>query len=405
MPGHVWWFLGVLSFGFHWGCSEQEILSGNFLEMIEPSPEETYTQGFGLQLELFQFGTEVGGIVRYHSTRGVVDEESPFNNEELACFWTKKTTYQGDQFTVSYLDHLGQDSVLTLTGSPDSNLLMGRKFIRGRRDAENEPPDNNRDLLLERDNGKQANNNCLNPLVDFSFDLDFEGPLVSATQQDQVIDGVLHRPTVGLFWLGDPGLPEPGDWFFRTQGADSQGQLPVTRRLPPGRAVCPNTMPYIDGRTDEETGEAFRLIMGVPMVYLDRAGDDASLSGEVSTSWEPSEMPLGTIFERVDGEETLYHGKVLIYTERGDNTPPPAIIRGLLASPEKCPAHAVAGFSQNFRQGYGFYEIEAELSIDGDFTVSSVCNLETLRPAIELFLNDPDETGYDAGNLPSFPRL
>ncbi len=97
-------------------CSDTADYGGSFQE-----PESSYTdRGVAMRLDLFQYGTETGGIVRYFAVPET--GQSPFlNGQEIACFWTSRAVVEGNQaITLTYRDDFDVTNFLNVRVDGDN---------------------------------------------------------------------------------------------------------------------------------------------------------------------------------------------------------------------------------------------------------------------------------------------
>lgn len=103
-------------------CGDATEVRGTYAEEIDQLEVDTagmHADTFATRLDLFQFGDQVGGIVRYYSLRTL--EKNPtlstpfFDANEVLCMPANPRTVVANDFSLSFLDDLGQNKVLSLS--------------------------------------------------------------------------------------------------------------------------------------------------------------------------------------------------------------------------------------------------------------------------------------------------
>lgn len=333
------WFLlwTLCCAAFVSSCIESNNFQGVYLEEVALNENGEYEQDFAMRLDLFQFGSDVGGIVRYYRTDLAVEGESPFDQEEVVCFWTRKDRVGDalDSFRVSFEDLHKNTSVLLLSDLAGSGLVLeGMRYVQGERDRVEAPLDERRMLIMNRSEGVVSNSNCFNPLVDFSFVTQFRNEMRGLREEANT--NADPRPTLAMAWSGDSRFLEPLDWYRRF--AQINGDIvTVSRELQPGGVMLQrNEIPYVP----QAPGEA-RIAVGQLFAFQD---ENANAQEEIS--WQRQTEPvLGSGFV-LDEVSSLRKGRVLIYVD-GEPSELPGYVLALLEP------------GQSFQQGYWVYEVEA----------------------------------------------
>lgn len=327
-----------------WGCVDTSSFQGVFREEVQPDPNLAYGQEFALRLDLFEFGDEVGGIVRYHPTRWVAGTEaSPYENEPLLCTWTSVWTLQNDgRVRLRYGDYDGARAELVLAQAQDGDALSGEKrCVRG---CEGDPTlDQGRALVLARELDADANNTCEQPLEAFVFDLRLEGGVLRGL----VNDGYVRQEralTLGMMWVSDSNELQDQriDEALRVADFESPFAQSFTRWLPPGLIRLGDTVSYVS-----EEGYEARVILGWPLIFRDSGVLPEEAAGEPleGVDWERSREALVAepLLADPDDPDRLL-GQAILYVEGDPEDVPPRIARLLRDG-------------TTLSRGYGVYDV------------------------------------------------
>lgn len=348
------------------GCNNARSFSGRYTEATLTDSEG---EEFVIGLDLFQFGNEVGGIVRYYSPRDL-NLNTPgslgvFQAEERLCFWSSRSDV-GDTFELSFLDEYGVFNTLELTSESDGDRLVGRLIPRP--DDTNAYPsdadprrDEVRELRFERAVEGNADNRCLIPPEQFRMsllDVDLElsrsaageargsrclscveegtfcdprtGECVESELCDAEVEcgegevcdpyrgGCVTRMPLGRFeaallWSGNFANTQV-DWA-RPVSNFMDGAHVLDRNLPPGR--WGELVPL------SSVGSGVSVALGVVVVFRN---DDADFSEEAEGDVEPhidtsTALVVGTPFREADEEvcggtvQGARFGRLLLYID------------------------------------------------------------------------------------------
>jgi len=440
----VWrggWLLVALSAGL-WAasCSDAVVFSGTYQEEL-PQPDPAtgkYGQDFVMAMDLFQFGDEFGGIVRYHSLREVEGRtDDPFETQEKVCFWTDVTRLDAGatQIRLAYTDERDRTTDLEMRPTDVSGHFAAQRVVfQEEQGADIEQ----QAVLLRRIEDADADNRCEVPNEGFRLlvGLDAQsglqrlGPaelasdlcegsacgdglacdvltgacMVAASCEHACEGDAVCSPrtrrcesptppgklTASLVWVGQTSSgaisrTEVYSWAHRVADlphGNRQTQFTLVRNLPPGQwKALP--IPYVS------SGRA-RVVMGILLVYRD---DDVSgdSSGEVTPDWDKSAEPLvGSAFRRVS--ETRRQGLVVLYIDGDPSTLAPEFL-ALFQDGDVNPPTA----------GYGVYELTFDVNDPQTFEMS-----RRKINAITLYLRDWDLalSAEDIDkNLPRIPNF
>lgn len=408
--GLVWALLGVVALSCG-GCGDTKEVNGAYFQLLDPDAVQEGDAGpVGLRLDLFQFGNEAGGLVRYFSLEPArdIDGVTLFDaSAERACFWTNKITLDESQvrFTLTFQDDRNQLVRLTLDRSNDGVVLDGTRGLRESNFGENvtlpSPP-----IVLERDPEISANPNCLRPPLliggadgrPFEVELDFSTEFFDEVD-DEVNGSSDGQLRAGFTWVGSakgesnevPEWAAPLANFTLDRFGEGNITHQVYRGLPPLhlRALDPARLPYI--RNDQDT---HRMLLGLLVVYRDDEVAEPDENGDVPLEWRRdedevnSEMSFGSAFVSTDGGET-WRGNALLYTEIDEPGASPA---------ENYTRDILKGFTP--RAGYEVVEVT--------FLADSM-EIVRIQPSVaEIAVQfvDPDDEAYRAIRfiLPRLPR-
>ena len=298
----VVWFLGA--------CEGEQAVDGTYFELVRQDSTLSYDKPLAIKLDLFQFGNDAGGIVRYHSLDEVSgDQTSPFDKVERACFWTDRIRLDGAQtrFTLNYIDHRLRKVRMTFDRKEEGVLLEGNRGFKESQGAV-EP------LRLERQEDETTSPLCASR-SNLTFELTLDNQLVSEARlelpPEDGGEGVRTQMRATIVWMGDLNK-ELADWTSPlVELGDLRQVAELTRvehrSLPPGSFLAdPDTLPFV-------TDLPMRVAMGIPIIYRASEQGETDANGEVVSDWDKGVEPMvGTPFRLLNGRMT---GKVLLYVE------------------------------------------------------------------------------------------
>ncbi len=334
VAGLAWMCLALTS------CADEEAVDGVYFQVIDSEAillgDLSDLGDVAMRLDLFQFGDEAGGVVRYYSleeVRGSID--SPFDSTERVCFWTNRVTLDSDQvrFSLTFKDHRNQDVRLTLDRQEQGVILDGKRTLK--RTTFNESVElPTPSMILERDPDLVARPSCIRTPVyinereaePFSATMLFDNALLELAEQEfsGQEQGQLRA---GFLWVGSD-TSEVSEWAapltnfnvndLTITPEDRSISYKIYRGLPPGHlTIDSDTIPYINNEDF-----SFRMVLGVPVVYRDRQVEAWDENGDVSMDWDKNVEPLlGTSFRSIDGGRT-YVGRVLAFVEGDEDASP-----------------------------------------------------------------------------------
>lgn len=435
--------LGMWLLALAWAapaCSDAVVFSGTYREEL-PQPDPAtgkYGQDFVMGLDLFQFGDEFGGIVRYHSLRQVEGkDDDPFEQPERVCFWTDVTRLESEatRIRLAYTDERDRTTDLELRATDEDGQFIAQRVVfqeAAGADIEQQV------LSMRRIEDEDADNRCDRPNEEFRLlvGLDVQsglqrlGPaelagnlcegstcgegltcdvltgscMAQAACDAACEEGRVCSPrsrrcesteppgklTATLVWVGQVSAgaisrAEVYTWGYRVADlphGNRQTQFTLLRNLPPGEwKALP--IPFV-------TSDRARVVMGILLIYRD---DDATtdVRGEVTPDWDKSEEPLvGTAFRRIS--DSRRQGLVVLYIDGDPSTLSPEFL-ALFRDAQTNPPQA----------GYGVYELTWDVNDPQTFELS-----RRQIQAITLYLRDWDLalSAEDIDkNLPRIPNF
>lgn len=406
--GLVWALLGVMALSCG-GCGDTKEVNGAYFQVLNLDAVQAGDAGpVGLRLDLFQFGNEAGGLVRYFALEPArdIDGVTPFDSSaERACFWTNKITLDESQvrFTLTFQDDRNQLVRLTLDRSNDGVVLDGTRGLRESNFGENVTLPS-LPVVLERDPEISANPNCLRPPLliggadgrPFEVELDFSTDFFAEVNKELEgsNDGQIRA---GFIWVGSAKgeSNEVPEWAAPLANftLDSFGGNNIThqiyRGLPPLhlRALDPERLPYV--RNDEDT---HRMLLGLLVVYRDDEVAEPDENGDVPLEWRRDETNgearLGSAFVSADGGAT-WRGNALLYTEIDEPGATPA---------ENYTRDILNGFTP--RAGYEVVEVTFRAD------TMEIVSIQPSVAEIAVQFVDPNDATYKVIEfiLPRLPR-
>ncbi len=421
-------------------CPDAEIFTGTYHELVPPVDPATgkYERDFVLGLDLFQFGEERGGIVRYYSLREVEGTEAdPFERPDRVCFWTNVVEAEegSAQLRLAYTDDRERVNDLVLQSDSSGGLQVQRVVFADTPGVSFEQQAHTLEVLED----VEADNTCAHAAEEFRLTIQLDaasglqrlgaaelaGELCAGNtcadtgQTCDPLTGACMAPvecatpcaasaacsprtgrceakappgrlTLALAWVGQ-GRSEVYAWGTRVatlpQGV-GQTSFDLLRNLPPGQwQALP--IPWV------ESGNA-RVVMGVVLAYRDDDApsldeEDLTPGAEVSPDWDKRGEPLvGSAFEALS--ETERRGLVLLYIDGDPEELDPDFLR-LFTDRDERP----------LEPGYGVYELIFDIEDPQRFTLRraavNAIKLRLREWSLALDAEDIDK------NLPRIPNL
>ncbi len=388
----IFWVVLIV---FLCGCVDETIISETFNEVVVPDNTLNYDKDLAVRLDLFQFGNEAGGIVRYHSLLEVGGtDESPFDKRERACFWTDRVRLKEDQtrFTLAFRDHHDREVRMTLDRDGEGVFLDGQRGFKRDSTAGLLPP--SASILLEKQEDVPNRDCLLSPQEEDIFRYSFQfDERIAAEVEAEGAAGRAGALKVAIVWKGDDNL-EVADWNVPLNTLGSFDQVIFhkdARAFPPGVLnPNPDLIPFV---SDNDGG--IRFTMGIPLVYRDRQIGQVDEQGEVPFDWQksadndeerkPLEPLVGSPFTTEDGNN--FRGTVLFFVE-GDTSRTPRNYKTLFGD-------------RTLRRGYEVVEIVFDVQRGRVKSFTPVAaNLQLFGRTPEAY-NAFDDPGMELPRMPT----